>query len=583
MSERLLRFTLFTSCLILSELTGACTAGGANDPEASGIGGGGANVGNGGEGNAGGSGAAAAGGGGGNAGNGGNAGSPNNEPPPGTQVQSLIPARIRRLSNVEYNRSVQALLGVDASPADAFTPDARQDGFTSNDAQRVDPVLANQLDAAASALVAEVRPRIGELAPCPDGAAPEGCARDFVERFAASAYRRPLQGTEADALMTVYQAGALDATYADGIEAVMRAVLQSPGFLYITEIGDGSQSESVGLTQYEIASAISYLFTAGPPDAALLQAAAEGKLSDAAEREAHARRLANTADAHAQVGRVVKEWLGIDRITETAKDSQIYPLFADLRDDMEAESTEFIDAVMFGSGGGLTELLTADWTMASADLNAALYGGSGNGRVPLPPERRGILNQGAFLSVHAHAHESAPVLRGVAMVRRLTCQEVPSPTTLNIDTTPPPPDPSQTTRQRFSVHVADTQCAACHQMIDPFGFSLEDFDGMGGHRVQDNGQPVDTTVEVMLSGLEGNYASSVPLIETMAVSDPVRSCFARHLFRFSAARSDTTMRAVETAFVDTWNTLPAAAQESVVEVMVAFVTQPGFTHRRGTP
>src|SRR5450432_1746411 len=191
----------------------------------------------------------------------------------GGAMAAFIPARIRRLTNAEYDASVQALLGTRQTLAvSTFPPDARQGGFTLNDAQRVDPVLAKQLAAAAETLVAEATTSgaLARLAPCAD---PQGggaaCSKTFIQAFGAAAYRRPLTDVEAADLATLYAAGA-DATsggtYADGVGLVVRGALQSAGFLYLTELGEGAGPPPVpafDLGAFETASALAYLIAAG--------------------------------------------------------------------------------------------------------------------------------------------------------------------------------------------------------------------------------------------------------------------------------------------------------------------------------
>lgn len=506
--------------------------------------------------------------------------------PEGTDPVALIPARIRRLSNAEYDATAHALLGSESRPGQSFAPDARQAGFTVNDAQRVDAVLVKQLFAAAETLAVEARPRFGELAPCstPDDA--ESCAVDFIESFGSKAYRRPLQAEEAEGLLEVYRVGAEDASYEDGIELLIRALLQSAGFLYLTELGDGGQNAdgSVSLTAYELANSLSYLVTAGPPDQALVDAALEGKLGSAEGRVEELLRLRDQArpESDARLIRLVREWLGIDRIENTAKDSNIYDLFDGVKEAMVTESHDFVQAVLEESSGDVRDFLGATWTVSSNNDLLSLYdtnAGSG-GRADLPT-RRGILNQGAFLAVHAHAHESTPVLRGVAVARRLACIDIASPASLNINVVPPVPDPALTTRERFAAHTADPECVQCHRLIDPFGNAFELFDGMGNDRSEENGKAIDSSTEISLGqDFDGTYADSNQLAEALANSASVRSCFARHVFRATVARSDDSVEAAEDAFIEELEAMPADQQGNVMDTLIAYVSGPLFTHRR---
>jgi hypothetical protein len=501
----------------------------------------------------------------------------------------LLPARIRRLTNAEYDASVQALLGTaqKPSPSSAFPPDSRQGSFTLNDAQRVDPVLAKQLDVAALALVGEARGngRLAALASCGAG---EACATTFITSFGARAYRRPLTSEETAALVAVYRAGAEGATHEEGIDLVARAMLQSAGFLYVTELGDpattaGGAVSKVTLTGNETAAALSYVLGGVPPDQPLLDAAGTGQLATGDGREQQARRLLALPGGRDRVVRVIREWFGVDRIADTAKDATVYPAFAGVKAAMEAESLGFINEVMSRGTGTVGELLGADWTIADASL-ASIYGVSsaGSGRTSLAGVgRRGLLNQGAFLSVYAHASETAPVLRGVAIMRRVACLPLKSPTELNIVVTPPMPDPSKTTRQRFDLHVTDALCRSCHQSIDAFGFAFEGYDGMGKLRSTDSNLPVDSTTTVATGhDFDGSYADSNGLAAALAASADVRACAARQIFRASAGRSDDSVAGAESAFVDVWRTLPADAQGNVIETLVAFVRSPAFVERR---
>jgi hypothetical protein len=356
----------------------------------------------------------------------------------------------------------------------------------------------------------------------------------------------------------------------------------------LTEIGDTPLAPTALLTPYETASAMAFLFTGAPPDEVLLAAAASGALSTTSARRDQAKRLFGSPSASTQMTRVVEEWLGVDRITETAKDSNVYADFAGLKAAMKQEADDFVGEVMWRSQGSVGDLLSADWTEASDDL-ARMYLGTTdlpirtNGRIALSSvPRRGIMNQAAFLSVYSHATETAPVLRGVALLRRLACIDVPSPASLNINVVPPVPDPAKTTRERFAVHATDAVCANCHAAIDSFGFSFENLDGMGRLRTNENGHAVDSRATIAVGlDFDGSYADSSQLVVKMATSPAVRACFARHLFRYAAARSDKAVAGLEQAFVDSWN--GSASAGNLGDVLVSWASSDGFVQRRADP
>jgi Protein of unknown function (DUF1592)/Protein of unknown function (DUF1588)/Protein of unknown function (DUF1595)/Protein of unknown function (DUF1587) len=496
----------------------------------------------------------------------------------------LIPTRIRRLASAEYDASVQALLSTTQNPASGpdFPPDLRQDGFTVNDAQRVDAVIVERLADAADSLATEAQTNgtLDRLAPCAATDDPTSCAKTFITTFGAKMYRRPLVDDEVNALLTLFSVGADGAAYLDGIAHVTRGLLQSAGFLYLTELGDGTQTQgAVNLTTNELASALSYLITSAPPDDELLAKATAGALSDPDEREAQARRLfATDPAAQDTIVRIVREWLGIDGIVDSAKDSLIYPDFAADKPAIMAESSDFVRAVAFQSTGTVSELLGANWTVNSGPL--ALYQTAGSGPVPdstLITDRVGILNQAAFLATYANAHESHPIFRGVAVARRVVCLPLDSPASFDITVVPPAPDPTMTTRERFDAHVVDPICEGCHKIIDPFGFSFEHFDGMGAYRATENGQNVDGSVVVSDNAdYDGPYADSNALATALAESPTVRECMARYLFRAAAATGDSAATPGEPQFIDYWHTIPAAAKGNFVETLIAYVKSPNF-------
>jgi len=518
-------------------------------------------------------------------------------------TDALLPARVRRLTTAEYAASVQRLLGVPVPEGVSLPPDTRQDGFTRNESQRVDPVLVKQLDASAQSLAAAAKTRFTELAPCGDAAGSEACARTFVETFGRSAYRRPLTDDEVSDLVALYGLAAADGTYADGVELVLRAMLQSPGFLYVTELGDGSGGDRIKLTAHELASSLSYLVTAQPPDDALMAAAESGALDTAQGRADETLRLLGTGDAaRTSVLRQLREWLGLDRTLDTGKDTTVYTKFNDVRTSLDGETSAFLSAIAFDgsaprSEGSVGEVLGANWTMIDQPL-ADYYGmtlppgANGFARVEYKDAyRRGILNQGAFLSIYAHASESSPVLRGVSVLKRLLCSPPQTPAEAGVDIPPSPqPNATNTTRERFeTLHGQAPLCQGCHVSIDAMGFTFENFDGAGQLRPLENGKPsenhkaVDSTTSVpadMGLAITGDFANSAELAEALSQSPEVRACFARHLFRSIAAESGAAVKKSEDAYIEAWRANPAAEPGSIVESIVTFVTSPLFAYRR---
>ncbi|HVV49870.1 MAG TPA: DUF1592 domain-containing protein [Polyangia bacterium] len=557
----------------------------------------------------------------------------------GMDTSTFLEADVRRLTNAEYDATVQALFGTKQTPAaSTFAADSTQSGYTLNEGQVVASQMAKQLDAAAVSLVTEARSNgtLAKLSPCSSPTTQGAtCAATFVSTFGAQVYRRPVTSDEAANLAAVYQTAVTGDTgsspYNDGIDLVTRTMLESPGFLYVTELGPNppSTDDTVTLTPYELASTMSYLLTAGPPDATLTQAAAGGQLSTPDQLEAQARRLlASSPGATARLVRLVREWLGIDSIAQIAKDTNWYPDFTSLNAAavMDDETTSFISEVLNKNTGTVGELLGAGYTIinptstvtASAISNyySKFYGVTGSaGETSLTGAkggaRVGILNQGAFNAVYAHASTSAPVLRGVAVMRRVACIPVPDPSTLKIAVPPPPPPDAsnpETTRALFDVHGTTSGCAQCHAAIDAFGFTFEGFDGMGEYRTIDADSkgtvhlgaekvastrsqaiggyeylPINTatTVTGTNTDLDAAFADSNALATALAASPTVASCAPIQLFRGSTGRSDATgaLTPSEMAFQTVWSQLPAAKQGNIVEILIAYIRSPLFTQR----
>lgn len=493
--------------------------------------------------------------------------------PDGSGSKGIIPARIRRLTKDEYNATVRALIGTQLKPADLFPPDMRQRGYTVNEAQRVDPVLARQLDAAAVALANEVIAKLDSFAPCSGDHT--ACATTFIETFGEKAYRRPLTDEDVTSLMGLFETGYAEGEYAEGIHLVVRGILQSPGFLYHTELGDTpDDGPAVAMTAYEIAASMAYLFTGAPPDEALIQAAEAGTLGTPAGRAVEARRLVTSDAGKNRSVQIVREWLGIDRITVTSKDTTVFDQFENLRDSMHSETESFVKAVLDSSNGSVQELLGATWTVADSNL-ANMYGVGGEGRIEVP-QRPGLLNRAAFLSVYSHAQETSPVMRGAAVLRRIDCDDIEFPTALQVQIVAPAPDPNMTIRERFAAHAQDVLCVECHRKIDPLGFSFEQFDGMGKHQLTERTttpeKPIDSATTVQAGvDYDGSYANSTELAAAIAVSEDVRECFARHVFRANVAEG-AVAKSTEDGFIDSWARLDAADQQSLIEILIQFAT-----------
>ena len=488
--------------------------------------------------------------------------------------EAYVPARIRRLSNSEYQRAVEELLGVSVQVNGTLPADLRQHNFTINEAQVVSSDWSSGAERIAQqAAAARLQQGLDGLVPCGDQS--EACAGQFIDSFAERAFRRPVTSEEREGLLEVYRAGEAEAGFERGIELVIAAILQAPSFVYLTELGEGGSE--VTLTQHEIAAQLSFLTTGAPPDDALRQSVEAGKLLEPQARSEQVRRLLRTAEGRAAMERMVVQWFAVDAVLESAKDN--IQLFNENKQAFLEESINLIREVIAEHEADVRTLLTADFSVVPDALAGYYPDLGGSGRVSLSSSpRRGILTQGAFLAGHSAPTESSPVRRGAAVLRHVLCIEPPDPASVNLVVAAPPPDPSKSTRERFAAHSEDPSCQTCHQLIDPVGFAFEQFDEGGRFREMDNGIPTSAASSIKLGDVYWEFNDALEFIELAANSDLAKQCVARNVARYAFGwANDKT----EHGFVNSaWATLPAEQQTRLEDVIVSLVESDLFIKRR---
>jgi len=289
--------------------------------------------------------------------------------------------------------------------------------------------------------------------------------------------------------------------------------------------------------------------------------------------------LLRASSTRFQFRRFVAEWLGLDQLANLAKDSQLYPDFPALRGFMQQESDGFVDHAMIFDGGSLSALLASGSSVVPAELREFYGAGAplSDGTTPLLGVGRvGLLQQASFLAVHAHPGDSAPVLRGATVLRRVLCENLPSPFDSGVEIVLPPNDPTLTTRARFAAHASNRACASCHEHIDAVGFTFENFDATGRLRSSEAGQPIDTRGGLADASGSIPLADSVALARALARDPRVETCLARQVFRYVSGRNRPVS---EDSFVALTGALPQATRSSVLELVVAFVKSELFMRR----
>jgi len=413
------------------------------------------------------------------------------------------------------------------------------------------------------------------------------CVRDWLADLLERAWRHPIDDPEElERLVTLFDAAADLWGERTALRMVLEVVLQSPRFLYRVEdsVLAAGPGEVVPLDDYELASRLSYFLWGSMPDAALFQAAAEGTLSTSEGLEAQARRMLEDPRSMEIVELFFQEWIGLDHLDHVEKDLEVYPDWTDGRpESFREEFLRFVRAVWQEEGASFDTLLTADWTIADAEL-ATYYGYEVTAadwtRVARDPtEHAGFLTQGAFLASRARSYASSPIHRGMFIRGSMLCHVISGPDP-SLDITVPEPDPDATTRELLEQHREDPACAACHDLIDPPGLAFEHFDGIGRWRTHENGIPVDASTELVGTDVNGVIDGAADLGQALARSTIVRECFSRQWYRFAHGRREGTGDICEIEGAADAFAAEALDMEALV---LATIDSPAFRSAVGSP
>jgi mono/diheme cytochrome c family protein len=350
----------------------------------------------------------------------------------------------------------------------------------------------------------------------------EGPDRQRAERvlaaFGRRAWRRPVSAAEVDRL-----AGLADAARADGesfdesLKLALQAVLVSPAFLFRgegTAEGKPDEGRIVPVGEFELASRLSYFLWSSLPDERLLGLAEQGDLR--ANLAAEVDRMLADAKARALTANFAGQWLQLRNLDLVQPDRKTYPQWDDALRRAVREETELVFASIFAENRSLLEFLDSDYTYLN-DRLARHYGipgvdGPQFRRVALRDEARrrrgGILTHASVLTLTSHPNRTSPMNRGNWVLETILG-------------TPPPPPPENvplledskrkaangSLRAQLEVHRADALCASCHERMDPIGFALEHYDGIGAWRDRDGGERIDAAGSLRGLGEFGDFAA----------------------------------------------------------------------------
>jgi hypothetical protein len=465
--------------------------------------------------------------------------------------------RFFRLTHAQYDNAVRALTGLDIHPSFDFPADQNQAGFDRGMDLQVGDALGKTYRAAAEAIAAQVVASVAayqKVLGCDPGLA-DACMRSYIAEFGRHVYRRALSDTEVARYVALFGQGdtLVDGTgsaFQKGVQTTLQAFLQSPNFLYRTELSTAQSGTLVALNGYEIASRLSFMIQNGPPDETLLQTVVAGQLGTSDAVATQAQRLVGTLEAKETVRDFHHQWLAMDAYAnKLTKDPARYPTVTpDLAPVLIGEMEQFVGSVTFDLGKGFTSLMTAPFTFVNK-TTAPLYGVPGSfgdalQRVDLDPtQRAGLLTRLGFLAANAYSNQSSPIHRGAFIQRQVLCATIPDPPP-NVPKLPPLMA-TQTTRQQVDMHTAPAECAVCHHvLINPVGFGLENYDAVGQYRSTENGVQIDATGN--LAGTAAAVAGGATFTDgvsesaQIAASIEARSCYATHWVRYAFGRQETT-------------------------------------------
>jgi hypothetical protein len=502
--------------------------------------------------------------------------------------------RLRRLTTPEFIYSIQDLLGSDA-PVSAVDPDVlvgalgpssvSVGGFATIGASTVDisPSGVGLYEAAVGAATdyAFSDPtRVAAILACvPKATSDTACLTQAISAFGRRAFRRPLTSAETTRLVTLAttvgnQSGS---SVLVGLRHAIWAILQWPDFLYRAELGTPSAADGGRLkyTSYELASRLAATLWSSVPDDTLLDAAATDALSTPDGIATQARRMLADTRVHRSLSTFTDQLLAMQGLSQTTKDAMQFPAWTStLRAAMLQEVEQRVDDVVFTQKSDFFSLFESQSTFVNNEL-AKFYGlpqttpdSLHQVSFPAGSPRVGLLGAGAILAAQALPQRTSPVLRGLFVDQMLLCKVIPPPPQ-NVPPLPSSADTNQTLRQQLTAHLAQPSCASCHELMDPIGFGMENFDATGQYRTLDNGQPIDAT-----GSLDGVAFSDLGGLGAALRKDPATvPCLVSNLYVNALGRSAIDLDA---AAIDNLTTQFAAAGNRVDQLLISLVSSDSF-------
>jgi hypothetical protein len=491
------------------------------------------------------------------------------------------PAYIRRLTRWEYTNTIADVLNVTGvDTASLLLPDIRANGF-SNDygGQLATPDHAAAYQAAADAVSAALSATptwLTRFTACTQTVA--SCRDQVVSALGLHLFRRPATTAEVASFGGLFDTAvsAGKTTAVDAAAVVVRAMLQSPQFLYRLEVQAPPSAGAVArqVNDYEMASRLSYLVWSSAPDGVLLAAAQAGQLRTSDQIRAQVARMIALPHAREVAQRYFREWLSLDDLDNETRGAAFTPQLAA---DMKSQTLNDVGDQLWDKGQSLLSMLTTKTTLVSPAL-AQYYGlgaPSADGHYALDgvPGRVGMLTHAGVLTINGDANASI-VQRGLFIFRKMLCQDVPAPPSGATSVMLAPATASQ--RVQSDARLANEPCKSCHGQFDPFAYGFEPFDNMGGWQTKDvNGNPVrqDGWLTVP-SGPNVPYTTIADYMNLLTEDSRVTACIENHVTQFAWGRAMTA--GDQCMLEDIGARMKTSKNQNMADLVVAVTTSPYF-------
>lgn len=488
---------------------------------------------------------------------------------------SATTTRFARLTNEQWQRAVRDVLHLSELPIreSQFFENigAGATDFVNDQARlQMSNTQWQQFQNAAEALAKRVSESDASMQAVFEATDPE----TFIRGFGLRAFRRPLRDQEVARYRAVFDTGAdlsgSQSAFTKGASLVIETILQSPHFLYRTEVGEAGTP----LSGYEKAAKLSLYLLRTTPSDALLAKAERGELDTVEGLLREARAMLETDDATETFRNFHAELYELNRFRSIAKSDALFTERVGV--ELAAASEAFFDRI-YRDGFGLHEILTTRQGFVGPET-AQFYGISPApvtlSETQLPAERAGFFTQLPYLMYFARDMQSYAILRGVHINTEVLCAKLPE-----LDFPAPPlPEVEYTTSREYM--EKGTVCGGmCHtNYINPLGFSMENFDGLGRTRALDNGEPVDTTGAYPFVGALTPFQDAVDLMNIIVNNEMAHDCYSRYIASYGLGR---TLGQGDYALVKDLSTKSLTNKASTKDLVLALVSSPEFNTREG--